>query len=59
MLRCMRVLESVGLKVEKPVILEIENKGAVDLANNWSAGGRTRHIDVRYYFLRELKEQGD
>jgi len=30
----------------------------VDLANNWSVGGRTWHIDVKNYFLRELKDQG-
>ena len=40
------------------MVLEMDNKGAVDLANNWSVGGRTRHMDVRNYFLRELKDQG-
>jgi hypothetical protein len=30
----------------------------VDLANNWSVGGRTRHVDVRNHFLRELKDEG-
>ena len=39
------------------MILQVDNKGAVDLANNWSIGGRTRHIEVREYFLRELKER--
>ena len=58
MLFAMRVLESMGLKVEKPMILEMDNKGAVDLANNWSAAGRTRHVAVRICFLRELKEEG-
>ena len=52
------VLESIGLQVELPMILECDNKGAVDLANNWSTGGRTRHVDVRQNYLRELKEQG-
>jgi hypothetical protein len=56
MLYSMRVVESLGLKVKKPMILEIHNKGAVDIANNWSVGGRTRHIDTRFYFLRELNE---
>jgi hypothetical protein len=56
MLYSMRVVESLGLKVKNPMILEIDNKGAVDIANNWSVGGRTRHIDTRFYFLRELKE---
>ena len=58
MLFSMRVVESVGLKVKKPMILMIDNKGTVDLINNWSVGGRTRHVEVRMYFLRELKEQG-
>ena len=40
------------------MVHEIDNKGMVDLANNWSVGGRTRHIDVRQVFLRELKEAG-
>ena len=51
-------MESIGLRVKKPMVLMVDNKGAKDLANNWSVGGRTRHIDVRYYFLRELKEAG-
>ena len=37
--------------------LSIDNKGAVDLTNNWNVGGRTCHVDVRYYFLHELKEE--
>jgi len=58
MLFVMRILESMNLKVQKPMILWIDNKGAVDLANNWSIGGRARYIGVHHYFLRELKEQG-
>jgi hypothetical protein len=58
MLFIMRVLESIGLCVKKPMILKVDNKGAMDLANNWSVGGRTRHVDTRQYFLRELKEEG-
>jgi hypothetical protein len=58
MLYEMRVLESIGLKVQLPMVLEVDNKGVVDLANNWSVGGRTRHISVRVNFIRELKEQG-
>jgi hypothetical protein len=58
MLYVYRLLESTGLSVELPMLLEIDNKGAVDLANNWSVGGRTRHVDVRNHFLRELKDEG-
>ena len=58
MLYVWRLMQSMGLEVELPMILEIDNKGAVDIANGWSTNGRTRHIDVRMYFLRELKEAG-
>jgi len=40
------------------MILEVDNKGAVDLINNYSVGGRTRHMETRQYYLRELQEQG-
>ena len=58
MLYTYQMLTSMGLQVELPMVLEMDNKGAVDLANNWSVGGRTRHVDVRNYFLRELKDEG-
>lgn len=58
MLFIMRVLASIGLKVQKPMKLELDNKGAVDLANSWSVGGRTRHVSVHQSFLCELKEKG-
>jgi hypothetical protein len=57
MLFAMRVLESIGLTVAKPMILSIDNKGVVDYANNWSTGGRMRHASIRLGFLRELKKE--
>ena len=58
MLYVYHLLLSLGLRVELPMLLEMDNKGAVDLANNWSVGGLTRHVDVRNFFLRELKDKG-
>ncbi len=50
---CMKnVLESLGLKGKLPIVLEMDNQEAVYLANSWSIGGRTRHIDVQSVFLR-------
>ena len=39
---CKNLLELMGLKVKLPMLLEMDNKGTVDLANNRSVGGRTR-----------------
>ena len=58
MLHIYRLLESLELKVELPMVLEMDNSGAVDIANSWSVGSRMRHVDVRNYFLCELKDQG-
>ena len=41
-----------------PMILEMDNKGGVDWTNNWSVGGRTRHMDTKQMWLRELKAEG-
>eukprot|EP00957_Ditylum_brightwellii_P163306 12434704-Ditylum_brightwellii.AAC.1 len=48
----------MGLKVAKPLILETDNRGFCDLANNWAVAGRTRQKAVQCNFLQELKEQG-
>ena len=53
-----QLIESIGLQINLPMTIEVDNKGAKDLVNNWSIGGRTRHIGVRLNYLRELKEDG-
>ena len=53
-----QLLQSLRLEVELPMILEMDDKGAVDLANSWSVSGRTRHVDVRNHFLRDPKDMG-
>ena len=44
MLYAKQIVESLELKVKFPMFLEVDNKGIVDLINNWSVGGRTRHV---------------
>jgi hypothetical protein len=50
------MLQSFGLKLELSMILEMDNKGAVNLINSFSVGGCTQHINVKLCFLQELKE---
>lgn len=40
-----------------PVILYIDNKSAIDLAKNPVFHGRSKHIDIRYHFIRECVER--
>jgi len=58
MLFVWKIIKSIGLKVKLPIILDLDNKGAVDIANYWSVAGRTKHIDTKQYFIRHLKENG-
>ena len=37
----------------------MDNQGAVAIGENPIGGGRTKHIDVRHHFVRELVERRD
>ena len=54
----LHVLESIGLHTHLHIILDVDNKGTVDLANSWSSGWCTQHIDVCQTVLQKLKEEG-
>jgi hypothetical protein len=53
-----QVLTSVGIPVKLPVVCHVDNVGAIFLANNLTTGDRTKHIDVRHHFVREIVEEG-
>jgi hypothetical protein len=42
--------------VEEPTTLYNDNKGAVDLASDAVFSQRTKHIDLRHHFIRQLVE---
>ena len=52
------ILRFLGVKIELPIIVEVDNAGAIFFANNKSLGQRTKHIDTRYHFVREYIEDG-
>ena len=56
MIYVMRLLESIGLNVHKQMLHKMDCKGTVDFANSFLLNGRTRHIEVRMYYLRRLNE---
>jgi pyruvate/2-oxoglutarate dehydrogenase complex dihydrolipoamide dehydrogenase (E3) component len=58
MLHIYRLMESLELEVEFPMVLEMDDSGTVNIANSWSVGGRTCHVDVCNYFPHKLKDQG-
>jgi hypothetical protein len=57
MLFIKKIVDLIGISVNLPMIIEINNKGTKDLMNNWRVGCRTR-IDIRYFYICDLKEKG-
>ena len=51
------LLEEIAENEQPGVIFE-DNTGAIFLARNAQVGARTKHIDVRHHYTRELIEQG-
>ena len=45
--------------VEKPTVIFEDNQGTIDLVNNPVHHKRTKHIDVKYHYIRLRQEEGD
>ena len=58
MMAAKRILDSMYLQVELPMVIECDNKGAVNLVNGYQVCGGTKHIDIRTYVVRDLKDEG-
>ena len=52
-----QVIEFLGLKVEYPIMVNCDNAGAIFLAGN-ASGQRTKHVNIRYHYIREYVEDG-
>jgi hypothetical protein len=52
------LLESLSIPVKLPIVVRMDNIGAIFMAENASTSVRTRHVDTRYHFVRELIEDG-
>lgn len=53
------LLQSLGRPVESPLVILEDNQGAIALAKNPVSHARSKHIDVRYHFIREALERGE
>jgi hypothetical protein len=52
------LLRECGIEVKLPGILLEDNTGAIFLIKNQQVGVRTKHIDVRWHWLREKRDAG-
>ena len=49
-------LQEIGIGIMPGLIYE-DNEGAIFLAKNQQVGMRTKHIDVKYHFIRDLVQE--
>ena len=53
-----RLLHELLQKSFEPVIIHVDNQGAIDLAKNPTHHDRSKHIDIKYHFSRECVSKG-
>jgi len=53
LLHVMYLIEDMGFRVSKPMLLLTDSNGAIGVAKFERVNNRTKHIDVRYHFCRE------
>jgi len=53
-----RILQQLGQNQEESTTIHCDNSSAIKLCKNPVLHGRSKHIDVRFHFIRELTNMG-
>ena len=53
-----QVLKSMGIEVKLPIVIRVDNIGAIFMSENVAVSPRTKHVDVCYHFVREFVQDG-
>ena len=53
-----RILDDLHFQQHDPTIIHCDSSSAIKLSKNPVLHGRSKHIDVRYHFLRDLSNEG-
>ena len=53
-----QILEFLGIKVQKPVDVMVDNIGAIYMSQNQMSSSRTRHMDTRHHYVNDLQDDG-
>ena len=52
------ILSEMGTPVDAPSTLYVDNRSALSVAKNPEHHGRMKHLDLRFYWLRDAVEAG-
>jgi hypothetical protein len=50
------LLMDLGISLERPIVIHEDNQSTIKIARNPALHGRSKHIDVKYFFVQELTE---
>ena len=42
------------MQVRLPIVVRVDNVGAIFMSENTSTSGRTKHIEIRYRYVNEI-----
>ena len=46
------------IEIELPIRVNVDNIGAIFLAENQNSSDHTKHVDIRYHFIRQYIKDG-
>ncbi|CAI7747178.1 unnamed protein product [Closterium sp. NIES-54] len=52
-----RLMKELDITIEGPTVVKSDSKSAIDLARNDNWHGRTKHMNVKYHWVREQLEK--
>lgn len=55
---CLNLLNELKVKVNLPIEVHCDNMSAIAISKNDGHHQRTKHIDIRHHFVRELAKKG-
>lgn len=55
----LKELQIKGANLENVTLIYADNQGAISLANHPTFQKRSKHINIRYYYTRDLIKQGE
>ena len=53
-----QILLTMGIEVQLPMQIHEDNQACIQIADNPISQRRTRHVDIRYHFVRDYIEDG-
>jgi hypothetical protein len=48
----------LGFEQRRPTVMNIDNVSCVSLSKDWSSHHKTKHIDIKYHYVKEYSDKG-